>query len=171
MIEYLCCFVHLDHERGLTCGDIIYGAYTRKYPVEDTYRGRLGRNETSSLGEQHSMGDLPHERRLATHVGTGDQRNLPVAWIQSAIVGNKGSRCAGLLHHQMATSLDPNARLFLHRWPDQRALLRELSQRASCVDMSHPPRALVDDLGVLRDDRKQTFEQPLLSVDELFLRL
>ena len=70
------CLLHLQHERGLTAGNVVGSADTGEDAVGERHARLFGRYERADVGEQHDQRRLAQERRLAAHVGAGDDQEL-----------------------------------------------------------------------------------------------
>src|SRR6185295_7922959 len=85
-------------------------ADTAEKTIDDPYMRLLGRHEGAGLRQDRDQCVLAQERRLAGHVGSGDEPK-PTGAIggQIAIVGDEGLRVLRSerrLDHRMATTLD-----------------------------------------------------------------
>ena len=69
---------HLDHERRAAAGEIVGGADPRVDRVERADPGIRGGDERAAVSKQRDHRGLSHVRRLAAHVGAGDDEQAPV---------------------------------------------------------------------------------------------
>ena len=69
-------FEHLDHEGALAGGNIVLGADTGEYPVDDADGGLVGGDERADLGHERYESDLPQPAAFAGHVGSGEDDYL-----------------------------------------------------------------------------------------------
>ena len=79
---------HLDHEGGLAAGDVVGGADTGKYLVEQADVCRLGGHERAYLGHHGYQGGLPQKGGLTGHVRAGEDDNLLLLAVEVQVVGH-----------------------------------------------------------------------------------
>jgi len=82
-------FGHLQHEGGLTAGQVVGGTDAGENPVGYADLRPPGRDEAPGLGHEGYQGDLTHEGGFTGHVGTGDDQQLVVAPVKEDIVCNE----------------------------------------------------------------------------------
>ncbi len=76
IVEYCRSFIHLDHESRLSHRKVIRRADTGEYLVDNTYSGRVSRNERTGLSHKSNQRCLSQKRRLTRHIRAGYHHDL-----------------------------------------------------------------------------------------------
>ena len=77
---------HLDHEGGLTAGEVVARADTREDAVDHADARALGGHERADLRHERDERDLTHVGRLTGHVGAGDDGGTVLALAHIGVV-------------------------------------------------------------------------------------
>ena len=85
--------LHLDHERGLSAGDVVRRPDAREDAVHERDLGFAGRHERSGLRHDAQQRHLPEIGGLAPHVGSGQDDELAGPAIERHVVWHE--RTAG----------------------------------------------------------------------------
>ena len=129
-------------------------------PVDDRQRRFARGHERPGLGHQHDEGGLPQIRRLAAHVGSGQDHHLVIGVVQPDVVRHE--RLGPALDDRMPGIGDHHVAVVLHARFDVVAPRRYLGQRRQNIHAGQRPRAALDPLR-LRENRA-----PQLVEDFLF---
>ena len=132
-------FLHFHHERTLAGEDVVAGTDTGKDTVHRADGPFLGGNEGACLGHEDQHGDLAHIRRLAGHVGAGDDQNFMVFMVQGDVVRHEQFVFQILFNNRMAAVLNGNRRLGIEAGTDVAVVIGRAGQAVQTVDAGNGP--------------------------------
>ncbi len=158
---------HLDHESRPPAGQIVRRADARVDRVERPQNRRVGRHADAAVGEQRHHGRLAHVRRLAAHVGTGDDQQ-PAVLRQRHVVGNETLDL--LLDYRMPAAADRDARLRGKRRARETQRVRAFREIGQDVERGECGRRPLQRRNRRRELVEQLLEQRLLPCERALLR-
>ena len=82
---------HLDHEGRLAARQVVAGADAGEDPIAKADARGARRHEAAHLRLDHRQRHLPHQRRLAGHVGAADDQDLLGGGIEADVVGDEAA--------------------------------------------------------------------------------
>ena len=103
--EYVRHLVHLDHEGGLSGGEVVGRADARENAVDDAYGSAPRRDKRTHLRHEDDKRRLTHIGGFTCHIGACDYRNAVVRVVEIGVVRNKEHVLHALLDHRVAALL------------------------------------------------------------------
>ena len=114
MVEYIGGLCHLNHESRLATGQVVARPDPGENSIDNPDPCLSCRHQAAHLRHQDQQRDLPHERRLAGHIGSGNDQNLPFLGVHVDIIGNETLTQVHRLNNRMAPVLDKQVGRFVH---------------------------------------------------------
>ena len=165
--------LHLDHERGLPASDVVGCADAREDAVDERDLRVLRRHERPGLREQRQQRSLAQVGRLAAHVRSGQDHELPRAAVQVDVV--RDERVAGeALDDRMARIGRQQLVAVVHVRLGEVGDRRRFSQAGEHVERGQGPRRVLDArrlggdlIAKRREDLQLPLENPLIRPKHL----
>ena len=161
---------HLDHEGGLSGGEVVRCADTGEDGVHDAHMALRCRNEGADLRHQCDEGVLTHIRRFTSHVGAGDDETAVFSAIQGGIVRHEETALEHLFDHRVTALDDAEFVALVHDRAAVVVLGGDLRQCRQNVQLGDGVGGSLDAVELTADGAEQFGEELVFQRDEPLVR-